>query len=114
MFSFLNSILSLQIENINTPALLILHFVSCFSISNFTNGIYSPLSLFLLATKLAWGIRVCARARVNDEDNEGRQRKSSQRAVGREVGEGRKNESKVKEKVKEKKTRLCDGERKVN
>ena len=51
---------------------------------------------------------------MNDEDNEGRQRKSSQRAVGREVGEGRKNESKVKEKVKEKKTRLCDGERKVN
>lgn len=42
---------------------------------------------------------------VND-DNERRQRKSSQRAVGREVAEKRererrKNESKVKEKVKE-------------
>lgn len=27
-----------------------------FSILNFTNGIYFPLSLFLVATKLAWGI----------------------------------------------------------
>lgn len=76
-----------------------------FSILNFTNGIYFPLSLFLVGTKLEHGEYMYVCMYVND-DNERRQRKSSQRAVGREVAEKRererrKNESKVKEKVKE-------------
>lgn len=71
---------------------------------------------FSVGTKLAWGIYVYMYA---NDDNE-RQRKSSQRAVGERSSseekrrrERRKNESKAKEKVK-KKTRLYDGERKVN